>query len=214
MVIVLSNGYLVSNSKDRSIKIWNTGTGECLETLYDKENKEGHKVITLKNNKIAATSMTHNKTKIWNVQTGERVNILSGHAGPIESITLMKNGYIATGSSDHSIKIWNEETGSCVKTLHAHNGSIRSLISFGDNYLVSGSNFAIKIWNVNVMKPLIDIKRRIKKEVRYRERVRSLAYLPSGFLMVGRQDGTIRIWKIFTGELLGLFLMLIKVLSF
>lgn len=191
-IAALPNGNLASGSTDRTIKIWNTETGKCLQTLIDGHNLNIGSIISLEDGYIAASSI--GKIKIWNVSTGQKVDTWSGNSHRVYSMTLMNQmGYFATGLEDGTIKIWNRK-GINIKTLTGHTKSVINLVSFRDGYLASTSyDHTVRIWNINQpkFKPLVI-------EV---STPRGLAYMSSGFLIIGKRNGEIEIWKIFTGKL-------------
>ena len=140
--------YIVSGS-NKTIKIWDFKTGECLNTL------EGH---TSSINSIAISpdgkyivSGSWDKTiKIWDFKTGEFLNTLEGHKFYVSSIAISPDGkYIVSGSRDKTIKIWDFKTGECLNTLEGHKYFVNSIaISPDGKYIVSGSlDDTIKIWD-------------------------------------------------------------------
>ena len=62
-VVELGDGRLASCSKDRSVRVWDVGTGECVQTL------EGHEdpvycVVELGDGRLASCSMDRS-VRVW-----------------------------------------------------------------------------------------------------------------------------------------------------
>ena len=56
--------------------------------------------------------------KIWNVNTGEVLRTLTGHAASVESVAWSPDGtQLASGSYDNTVIIWNVDTGNVLQTL-------------------------------------------------------------------------------------------------
>ncbi len=187
--------YIVSGS-NKTIKIWDFKTGECLNTL------EGH---TSSINSIAISpdgkyivSGSWDKTiKIWDFKTGEFLNTLEGHKFYVSSIAISPDGkYIVSGSKDKTIKIWDFKTGECLNTLEGHTSSINSIaISPDGKYIVSGSiDTTIKIWDFKTGECLNTLEGHI-------DSVNSISISPDGkYIVSGSDDDTIKIWDFKTFE--------------
>ena len=132
----IPNNKLVSGSEDKSIKIWNVDTGECIRTLTDNASYV-YSLQLLDNNKLASGSS--NSIRLWNIDTGECIRTLTGHSDRIWSLQLLKNNQLASASDDKSIKIWNINNGECLRTLTNHSNGVRSLLLLPNNKLASGS---------------------------------------------------------------------------
>jgi WD40 repeat protein len=58
--------------------------------------------------------------RLWDVETGECVRILTGHTGLVWSVAWHPDGYrLISGSEDETIKLWDVKTGECLRTFSA-----------------------------------------------------------------------------------------------
>ena len=59
------------------------------------------------NTKLILSGSGDNSIKIWNYETNELVQTLTGHTNTVKSILYIPNTkYIVSGSYDKTIKIW------------------------------------------------------------------------------------------------------------
>ena len=54
-----------------------------------------------------ASGSDDNTIKIWNQNTGECIQTLTGHTDSVLSLNLLAANKIVSGSSDKTIKIWD-----------------------------------------------------------------------------------------------------------
>ncbi|CAI8007245.1 E3 ubiquitin-protein ligase TRAF7 [Geodia barretti] len=134
---------LFSASSDNTIKVWDTTSFKCMNTLT------GHDGIVLAlcalgEKYLFSGSVDHN-IKMWDIQNTEVVSTIGAHENPVCTITLSENRLFS--GSLKSIKIWDIETKKLVQELPTQNHWVRALVVSGKN-LYSGSYQAIKIWDL------------------------------------------------------------------
>src|SRR5271155_706782 len=76
---------LASASSDKTVKIWDASSGECLQTL------EGHsgavKSVAFSHDSARLASASDDKTvEIWDASSGECLQTLEGHSGWVSSV--------------------------------------------------------------------------------------------------------------------------------
>ncbi|OUL36640.1 hypothetical protein BV372_06670 [Nostoc sp. T09] len=140
-----------------------------------------------------ASGRADSTIKIWNLQTGELKNTLTGHQDVIFAVAISPDGKaLASGSYDRTIKIWDLQTGALKNTLTEHRYAVSSLaISPDGQTLVSGSwDNTIKIWNLQTgaLKTTL---------TGHSDLVYTVAISPDGQTLVsGTKDKTIKIWRV------------------
>lgn len=118
-LVEMSNGELVTASKDAKICVWkeeetedktqfayvktqsnvtSAGAVICLLLLDDEDN-------------IATSSKSDNSIKIWATHDGVRfISALKRHTKPVRSMARLNNGKFMSGSGDASVIIWSKDT--------------------------------------------------------------------------------------------------------
>jgi len=141
-------------------------------------------------------------TWIYNVNTGEVVNLLLGHTAPVKTISFSPDGkIIATGSKDRTIKLWDTSNGNLISTCIGHKEEI-NLIAFspdGKSIASTSADWKIRIWNVQTGNTITTISECGAEDMC------AIVYLPDGDMLLtirndDRDESYIEYWNSHTGE--------------
>ncbi|KAJ5325832.1 uncharacterized protein N7506_008934 [Penicillium brevicompactum] len=91
---------------------------------------------------------------IWDVTSGNLLNVLKGHSGPLRLITFSADGrLIATAADDLTIRLWAVQSGSpleisCLGVVTGYSGWVRAIKLENDGNMVvyTSDDMTIKIW--------------------------------------------------------------------
>jgi WD40 repeat protein len=150
--LVLSNDgrTLFSGSADKTIRVWNTATGQLQSTLKYHTDSVLSLAITLSNNFLISGSA--DKTiRILNLKDlSQKPQILGLHDNWVTTLAITSNGqYLVSGSRDSTIKLWDLSTKKQVYTITGHTSAVLSVaISPNGNTIVSGSLDTVKLWDL------------------------------------------------------------------
>jgi len=96
-----------------------------------------------------------NTVKIWDAESGQLINTLSGHSRPVRAVAVCAD-FVVSGSNDNTVKIWDAESGT---KLYTHTGCVRVqcgaapmlavAVCADSERVVSGSaDGMVKIWKM------------------------------------------------------------------
>ena len=153
----------------------------------------------LSNKNQLASGHVDSKIRIWDVATGKLLNTLGDHDKNIFRLAIIDSEQLASSSDHFTIVIWNLSTYRKVKTLEGHTGQIWSLAYYSQmNMLISaGGDTTIRQWDVNDF----SLKTTINAHKRNIYGIHLIGHKEDIFVTCS-MDGTIKYWRISTGELL------------
>ena len=195
---------IVSGSSDRTVKIWNSQTGQCLKTLSG-HNRPVLCVSFSPNGNTVASCGGHSIIKLWNVETGECFQTIQEKASYI--IKFNSNGLIlASGHTSGIIKLWNTKNGECIQTLGNRKPIISIAFSDDGKYIAYGSyDGTVTVWNINDNKSVAILEQNYSSPWSLTFSKLSQFTKNSNLLAVGRDSEVIQIWDINTGEIITSF---------
>ena len=139
---------------------------------------------------------------IYWTETGEALDLLTEHTGPVTTIVFSPDGQtLATGSKDNTIQLCDTSTGEHKTTCIGHEDSVR-LIAFnpaGKTLVSVDDDESTRFWDVQTGKLL---KTSIKSVV---TPTNALAYSPDGAMLLtigysGKNESLIEYWDAQTGD--------------
>ncbi len=192
---------VISGSGDKTIKIWDVGTGTEKFTLQGHSEWVNAIAVT-PDGKTVISGSADRTIKIWDVGTGTEKFTLQGHSDWVSAIALTPDGKtVISGSSDKTIKIWDVGTGTEKFTLQGHSSSVSAiaLTPDGKTVISSSSDKTIKIWDVGTGKEKFTLQG-------HSEWVNAIALTPDGKTVIsGSWDKTIKIWDLATRKEIATF---------
>jgi WD40 repeat protein len=146
----LSNGNLISSSDDNYLRIWNSTSGQLLFQLNTGRFMHYALKQTSTSN-LVASACSDNNVYLWDVNTLQQVDILTGLPDTVYFLDQMTNGLLIAGSgwSSVAIRLWNMTTGITFSSL-SFSTVITCMKLISSNQLVLGfeTNY-IKIFNIS-----------------------------------------------------------------
>ncbi|KAM4688714.1 WD repeat-containing protein 86 [Discoglossus pictus] len=130
---------LVTGSTDCTIKIWETSSGCCYQTLKGHLGAILCIVLDAPNRELFSGS-TDSTIRRWNMVTGDQLKVFRDHQGSIICLELVGR-YLYSGSVDRTVKCWSADTGECTRTYKSHKHSV-STLKYHAGILFTGSGDA------------------------------------------------------------------------
>ncbi|KAJ1920437.1 hypothetical protein H4219_001274 [Mycoemilia scoparia] len=177
---------IVTGSRDRTIKFWDSQTLQCTRTLFGHEAS----VLCLKyDTQILVTGSSDSTAIVWDICSGAPVHYLRGHSAGVLDVAFDEE-YIVTCSKDCTIKIWGRNNGNLLQTLVGHHGPVNAVQLKGGLIVSASGDALIKVWDVRTGAHVRD----------FVGHTRGLACVQfdGKHIVSGSNDHTIRIWSMET----------------
>jgi WD40 repeat protein/serine/threonine protein kinase len=138
--------YFLSGGADRTLKLWETATGQCLRTF------EGHAGVVTSaafgaGGRHALSGNTDETLKLWDLATGQCIQTFAGHKEVVTTAALSGDERLAlSGSADRTLRLWDTATGRSLRTYQGHTDPVQTLAWSTDGRLVfsGGAQFLIR----------------------------------------------------------------------
>jgi WD40 repeat protein len=194
---------VVSGGSDKTIKVWDLATGQCLATF------EGHTdivygVTVTPDGKYIVSGSKDNTLKLWDLALGECLRTFAGHTKETYKAVVTPDGKrLVTGSQDETLKIWDIASGQCLRTLFGHTDQIgvhAIAVTPDGNKMVSGSHdYTMKVWDLSVGRCLATLRG-------HTGMIQGIVVTPDGEQVIsGSWDKTLKVWDLVSGRCLATF---------
>ncbi|KZV95444.1 WD40 repeat-like protein [Exidia glandulosa HHB12029] len=145
----ISNGRVISSSRDRTVRIWDPETGE--DNVVPVSHDSTVTCLAVHGWRVASCSLDGTLC-VWNMETGKvEVDHMQAHAGlGVQSIIFSHDGnYIATAGNDDCAAVWSLD-GALERRLQGHGDTVLCVaFSQSGGLVVSGSqDLDARVWSV------------------------------------------------------------------
>ena len=118
------------------------------------------------------------------------------HSTPLTQIVALTNGNFVTAANETPIKVWNSANLSMTLVYSSHSSGVTSLAYIDADTIASSSwDSTIQLWS-----PITGVQ---KVTITVDSQALCLTYLGNGKLVSGHVNGSVFIWNVSTGVLLG-----------
>lgn len=184
-----------SASRDTTICLWDTQTGECLRTY---ENANSFRFVSFSpDGKILAGS-SYKVLYLWDTTTGECIKSFREYPDWVRPISFSPDSKtLAIGTSDGNIRLWSIDKEESTSLLQGHTWPIRSVVFSPDGKIIASASgdSTIRLWNARDGQCL--------QINAHQNGAESLAFSPDSKILVsGGRDSKIKLWNTQTGDCL------------
>lgn len=129
--LAFDSRYLITCSKDKTIKLWNRTTLRAGDPLVPKPANTDNVRLSPALAGLLSGEVSH-------IEPYSHLFTLHGHTSAVNAIQLRGNE-CTSASGDRSIRVWNIRTGQCLRTYNGHTKGIACVQTDGRT-IISGSN--------------------------------------------------------------------------
>ena len=165
------DGTLVAScSSDGLIRIWDTGTGQCLKTLVHEDNAAVTSVKFSPNGKYVLAATLDSNLRLWNYVDGRVIKTYQGHKNEKFSVAACFGSYtadsqvahdeeagvgnnpswafVACGSEDGSTVLWDVSSKEVLQVVQGHDDVVLGVdVSPTEEKMVTcGADKTIRVW--------------------------------------------------------------------
>ena len=201
--IALTNDSIISGSEDCTIKIWNSETGQLLNTL--DRHYEGVTCLEITGDKERMVSVGKDQTlRIWDLQSGREIGVAKNFVSAITTMAIeaISNRVITNGVIDNGLRVVNINNIKTIKILSDRNRKEKKdqavLESFNAVALSPDEKFLITGDGGNLIKIRDFITYKVTGELKgHFDRVRKVKFTKDMNKIVScSNDFTARIWDL------------------
>ncbi|KAF3937059.1 Beta-TrCP [Dactylella cylindrospora] len=192
---------LISSSHDKTVRVWNSATGELQETLEGHSETVNFAAFSPTDPRLIASVGNDRTVRLWNEAELTAALTLEGHNTYVNTIAFSPDGTQIASSAD-DIRIRDAETGALLKVLRHEERSIHIAYSPNGKKLVSASWYGgyIRIWDVATWTLLFSIHR-MKKGGHVSEQYGAVAFSLDGkYFATLSASKVVKMWDPDTGK--------------
>jgi WD40 repeat protein/GTPase SAR1 family protein len=187
---------LASPSDEKTIRLWDAATGECIRTIDAHEGGVWGVAFDPAGRTLASGSRD-NTVKLWDLTSGRLLRTLEGHKPCAGSVAFDPAGHMLASADDGgTVYLWEVSGGRLINMLGAHKKMVMS-VAFdpAGRTLVSGSvDRTVKLWDTT--------DGRLLRTLEARDGVLSVAFDPRGRTLASSgREGTVNLWDTDSGRL-------------
>ena len=141
---------LVSCSNDKTIRIWDVHSTECIQTL--RGHTEGVRSVCISEDGSQIISGSEDMTvRLWDLQTGSPIRILRGHYNWITCVsTLPGTDLILSASSDKTVKLWDVYTTPMLRSFdHERSNPVLCVCGAQESTIFTCTKDTLYVWDEN-----------------------------------------------------------------
>jgi WD40 repeat protein len=134
---------LFAGSYDKTIKVWDLASHQCIDTL--KGHEGSIKSLIIPDGQLFS-ACADGKIKVWDPASHQCIRTLEGHQDEVSALVAV-DGKLISGSHDRTIKVWDLASHECMATLIGHRDWV-SALAVANGWLFSASGEGLKVWDL------------------------------------------------------------------
>jgi WD40 repeat protein len=141
---------MATSSLDRTIRLWDTRTGECIHVLMGGHRDWVRAVAYRPDGQQLASVGDDGAIRLWNPETGARLSKLPGHDGPALGLCWSPdNRLVISGGQDGWVCLWDASTLQRLVRLETAAGRISAVVvEPAGRWLALVGHGAVEVWDL------------------------------------------------------------------
>ena len=184
-------GLLCSVSGDKTAKLWNVATRQCVVTLTG-HTSHINAVSFSRDGRMICTASRDRSVKLWNSSEWTCIRTLRGHSDSCRTAAFSPDGKsIISGSSDTTLILWDLVSRSRI-ILKGHTDHVQSASFSSDGRLIASASAdkTVRLWNSWTKKCTATFEG-------HSNWIRSVAFSPDATMIVSAsRDHKLKLWHV------------------
>ncbi|GAA6010151.1 hypothetical protein JCM11491_005364 [Sporobolomyces phaffii] len=191
---------VVSGSRDKTIRVWDTASGTTTRIL---KGHEGSILCLQYDDEILLSGSSDSRILMWDLVGDEGTGrgkyevkmTLVGHAMAVLDLCF-NDTWIVSSSKDTTTRVWHRKTGEFFRSLSGHRGPVNAVALNSNRILTASGDALMKMWDVETGKAL-------RTFAGHTRGLACVQWSPDGKEIVSAgNDQVIKLWNADTGECL------------
>ncbi|MEM1256032.1 MAG: BTAD domain-containing putative transcriptional regulator [Cyanobacteria bacterium P01_H01_bin.21] len=188
---------LATGEGDGRVVVWRTIDQRPILIIKEASPSWVMAMDFIHNGKHLATEGNAGEINIWDVATGQLLQVLKGHSGIVWTMdTSPTDNLLVSGSLDTHLILWDLTTYEPRRRLIGHTQQINSAVFSPDGKQIASASVdkTLRIWDTHTGKAITVWHCETEPQC--------VSFSPDGqYLAIGENDGKIGIWNLQTGQL-------------
>ncbi|MBK9388045.1 MAG: protein kinase [Planctomycetes bacterium] len=189
--------WLASGSDDRTLRVWNTTSGERTPRILLGHLEGVNGVGFLSDGQSLVSCSVDATWRLWSLDACEALTRTNGHAKGAQGIAFSPAGtQLLSLSLDGSAALWDPRTGALRALLRGAEEALIAgvYLASGQQFATAGADGTIRVWDARTAENTQVLHGHVQG-------VPALAASPDGTLLAsGSWDGTLRLWNFAEGS--------------
>ncbi|KAI7868419.1 WD40-repeat-containing domain protein, partial [Spinellus fusiger] len=180
----LGKDYLVSGSRDASIKRWRLSNASLVSTHTEHQGS----VMCLrvsKDQSFMVTGSSDSTCIVWSLPSCTPQQRFHQHQAGILDVCISLN-YIVSASKEGAVWVWTQH-GKALHSLVGHTGSVQSLAAYGDTIVSASEDATLRVWDIATGTCLATLKGHVMGV--------TCVLIHNNLIYSGGHDGRIKVWN-------------------